>query len=64
MGIAGKVVAISCGVFVGGGLGFLLRETIGKNLLESKKLSLVDELEELKNEKQLKQKELQKRTQQ
>ena len=58
MGVLGKVFAISFGVFVGGGLGFILKETVGKKFLESKKSSLITELEEIRQKKRIKEQEL------
>lgn len=58
MGLLGKVVIISCGVFIGGGIGFYLKETYYVKLKRDRCYQLQEELKGLSNIRKEKEKQL------
>jgi hypothetical protein len=58
MGVLGKVVAISCGVFLGGGLGFYLKETYYVRLKKDRCHQLQEEWKVLSDNRKAKEEKL------
>ena len=58
MGMLGKVMAISCGVFLGGGLGFYLKETYYARLKKDRCYQLQEELKVLSDIRKAKEEQL------
>lgn len=58
MGMLGKVMAISCGVFIGGGLGFYLKETYYVRLKKDRFYQLQDEWKALSDIRKAKEQQL------
>lgn len=58
MGMLGKVMAISCGVFLGGGLGFYLKETYYVRLKKDRCYQLQEEWKVLSDNRKAKEEKL------
>ena len=58
MGLLGKVMIITCGVFLGGGIGFYLKETYYVRQRKDKCYELQEELKVLSNVRKEKEKQL------
>ena len=58
MGMLGKFVVISCGVFIGGGIGFYFKETYYVRLRRDKCYKLQEELKTLSDSRKSKEQQL------